>query len=691
VKMHRRWLPPLVAAALATVGLAVPAHAATAPDQTYNAVADAYTKEAAPTTAEGTADPASCFVNDDVGTRQQCHLRFTVTGLGEGDSVTGAELRIVDKGSATGSKLVNASTSTGAWDESTVTWNTRPTTGTTVGSQTSHVFGADSVFALAAGTVTSNGTYDFVLWSPANSYSTGMNFFPSGVTGRAPPRLVLHVDHQSPPVASVVASPSTGVAPLTVTLDASGSTDPDGDIASYTFDPWDGSDPVTQTSPTLTHVYTVPGTYTPAVDVVDSGGRHSVNFGSVTVTAPADPPSAGLVVSPTGGTVPLTVTADASSSTDPNNDIASYTFAWGDGTANTGPQAGATATHTYTAAGAYTVTVTVTDSGGRTGTATAQVNTANPPPVARFPGDPGAGKVLLGFNDISGYLNTENALPHRVAVHRVYTNATWSVPVNKIQDAIDRGQIPWVSIGYSPYGSPGAVPQSAVNSTCTTLKTFAPHPIFMVPGLHEPEDNTTGAAWNSDFRALGRNIVLTCRSMGVTNVAFTAPAWMNCTFSGGCAGRDWRSWDFDWKGTSGNGAADFYSGTAKVTDIDAMDVYVPLIGSSNWVSTATQLDNMLGKFADRGRPANPVGIAEWGIKSDVGGDLTLGPTQLANGYSALLARNGVVGSLWDNGGDSFNPGPAPASDPDTADAGTTGQRFDTLVTLVNDARTVNAT
>jgi parallel beta-helix repeat protein len=89
------------------------------------------------------------------------------------------------------------------------------------------------------------------------------------------------------------------------------------------------------------------------------------------------PPTAVLEVSPSSGTVDLSVLADASGSSDPDvTPIASYSFDFGDGSAVVGPQSQATAAHTYTQPGSYTVTVTVTDAGGLTGTARAQVEVA---------------------------------------------------------------------------------------------------------------------------------------------------------------------------------------------------------------------------------------------------------------------------------------------------------------------------
>jgi parallel beta-helix repeat protein len=86
------------------------------------------------------------------------------------------------------------------------------------------------------------------------------------------------------------------------------------------------------------------------------------------------PPTAVLSVTPSSGTAPLAVTADASGSSDTDaTPIASYRFDFGDGSAAVGPQAGATASHTYSQGGTFTVTVTVKDTAGLSSTATSQV------------------------------------------------------------------------------------------------------------------------------------------------------------------------------------------------------------------------------------------------------------------------------------------------------------------------------
>ncbi|MEY2505265.1 MAG: hypothetical protein QOG27_1545 [Verrucomicrobiota bacterium] len=82
------------------------------------------------------------------------------------------------------------------------------------------------------------------------------------------------------PLASLIANPSSGPAPLTVNFDASGSSDLDsGDtIASYTFNFGDGTPDVTQASPLISHTYTHPAnSFFAILRVTDSRGKVSIN------------------------------------------------------------------------------------------------------------------------------------------------------------------------------------------------------------------------------------------------------------------------------------------------------------------------------------------------------------------------------------------------------------------------------
>jgi len=74
------------------------------------------------------------------------------------------------------------------------------------------------------------------------------------------------------------------------------------------------------------------------------------------------PPVASFAASPSSGTIPLSVSFNASSSYDSDGTIATYDWDFGDG----GHGSGIIVAHTYTTAGAYTVNLTVRDNVGAT-------------------------------------------------------------------------------------------------------------------------------------------------------------------------------------------------------------------------------------------------------------------------------------------------------------------------------------
>jgi parallel beta-helix repeat protein len=205
---------------------------------------------------------------------------------------------------------------------------------------------------------------------------------------------------EAAPVARVTAGPSSGTAPLTVTADASGSTDGDATpVASYTFDFGDGAAPIgPQAGATASHTYSSPGTYDITVTVTDTAGLASTATAGVEVTAavPDVPPTASLALSPSSGAINLNVTADGSASADTDTTpIASYTFDFGDGSAPTGPQASPKATHAYTVVGTYTVRMTVKDTAGLASTATAQATVVDNAPVVTLKVTPTNGTAPL--------------------------------------------------------------------------------------------------------------------------------------------------------------------------------------------------------------------------------------------------------------------------------------------------------
>ena len=198
--------------------------------------------------------------------------------------------------------------------------------------------------------------------------------------------------------------PYTGIEGGVFTLDASGSTDPGNDIASYVWD-LDGDGQYDDaTGVTVDFTPTSSGIYTVSVKVTDADGAVSTNDAEVTVTNVAPTADAG---GPYTGTEGDTFTLDASSSTDPGNDIASY--AWdldGDGQYDDGT--GVTVDFTPASSGTYTVSLKVTDEDGAVSTDDAEVTVTNVEPTANA-GGPYAGSEGGTFTlNASGSIDAGN-------------------------------------------------------------------------------------------------------------------------------------------------------------------------------------------------------------------------------------------------------------------------------------------
>ena len=86
-----------------------------------------------------------------------------------------------------------------------------------------------------------------------------------------------------PPVASAVVTPQQGSTPLNVSFNASGSTDPENDNLTYSWDFGDGS---SSSDVTTTHTYPNAGSYTVVLTVTDTAGNSHTATKTVTVTDP---------------------------------------------------------------------------------------------------------------------------------------------------------------------------------------------------------------------------------------------------------------------------------------------------------------------------------------------------------------------------------------------------------------------
>ena len=360
---------------------------------------------------------------------------------------------------------------------------------------------------------TASGTYTVTLTVTDDDGATGTATTTITVTDPPPPNQA--------PTASVLATPTSGDAPLPVTLDGSGSTDPDGTIVSYG---WDFGDTQTGSGVTVNHIYATSGTYTVALTVTDDDGATDTATTTVTVTDPPPPnqaPTASVLATPISGDAPLPVTLDGSGSTDPDGTIVSYGWDFGD----TQTGSGVTVNHIYATSGAYTVTLTVTDDDGATGTATTTITVTGPPPPNQAPtavasASPTSGDVPLpvtldgsGSTDPDGTIVSygwdfgDTQTGSGVTVNHIYTaSGTYTVTLTVTDDdgATDTAT---TTVTVTDPPPPNQAPTAAVLATPTSGD--APLPVTLDgSGSTDPDGTIVSYGWDFGDTQTGSGVTV---------------------------------------------------------------------------------------------------------------------------------------------------------------------------------------
>jgi hypothetical protein len=183
----------------------------------------------------------------------------------------------------------------------------------------------------------------------------------------------LFASHNQAPVPQMSVTQSG----MTVGVSAAGSYDPDGDSMRFA---WNFGDGTRSYGTTVTHTYSVAGTYVVGLLVYDAVGMTSNASVTIPVGGNLPPIPVITVVSISG----LTVNVNGGNSYDPDGAITWYSWTWWDGTPPTPPSPIPTASHTYAAAGTYTIRLQVWDNMDLDATVFKSVTVGPAPPAGKW-------------------------------------------------------------------------------------------------------------------------------------------------------------------------------------------------------------------------------------------------------------------------------------------------------------------
>lgn len=226
--------------------------------------------------------------------------------------------------------------------------------------------------------------------NPTHIYTIASNLSPvllatnsAGTNGFGRTNYIVASDPIPTPTADFTGIPVSGTIPFDVSFTSSSS----GALLTYG---WSFGDGGTSTAQNPTHSYTVAGTYTVSLTVVNGGGSNTKTRTAYIVALPPAP-VASFTGIPLTGNAPLTVNFTDASTNTPT----SWSWNFGD----SGTSTSRNPSHVYSVDGTYTVAMTATNGGGsNTQTRTSYVTVLPSVPVVAFSGTPLSGSIPLTVN-----------------------------------------------------------------------------------------------------------------------------------------------------------------------------------------------------------------------------------------------------------------------------------------------------
>ncbi len=178
------------------------------------------------------------------------------------------------------------------------------------------------------------------------------------------PKLTFDLRNQFP-TASFTFNPTIPNTGNTVTFNASTSSDPDGGNPAMLAAQWDFGDGTKGSGKIAKHIYTTPGEYNVCLTIIDIHNLRDKICKKININQNPQPPVASFTYKPENPTLNEIITFDANGSSDPDGEIISYNWDFGNGISKTGP----IAEIQYNKATSYKVMLIVQDQSGLRDTA----------------------------------------------------------------------------------------------------------------------------------------------------------------------------------------------------------------------------------------------------------------------------------------------------------------------------------